>query len=398
MAVIDFSVSSDPDAAEEQRYLRNKGGAFGAIYATQMAEMGLLHLPGAGDPNPNPVCSDIALKLADALSNELGAAESEFFKAVETGKVSFTTLKSLGAMKPNHLKFGSDEHKLLTEILLGKLNTSGEADLRRRSTLRMLLEVVATSAKIPPVEQIKWRWFEKLPEPQRESTSIVPRLWFLYQACDLMRLAYEAILVAALTMLERKPQRRLSLEGLTNELVSYVSVADDQTWEELSLDIADGAVTAREHAQAMLEAIDLSETAQQVHLAVSLIAALFVRALDMTDLVEETMSGSDYFQSLRTEVQFLNQARSAPARHVIADMFRERVIKRHLWVAARKFRNQNAYTFHMEPDEGQLRYRSHFSVSPSSPRLTEAIRFLCDIGLIDDGGITQFGLAELAAT
>src|SRR3546814_13165227 len=53
--VIDFSVGADADADESLRYLRNKGGAFGAIYSTQMSEMGLVHFPGPGQPNPNPV-------------------------------------------------------------------------------------------------------------------------------------------------------------------------------------------------------------------------------------------------------------------------------------------------------------------------------------------------------
>jgi hypothetical protein len=113
-------------------------------------------------------------------------------------------------------------------------------------------------------------------------------------------------------------------------------------------------------------------------------------------LIDEALSGADYFQSLRTEVQFLDRARSAPASRVIADVIRERVLKRHLWVASRKFRNQKAYTFHMEPEEGQLRYRSHFRISPSSPRLDQALRFLRDIRLIDEGGITERGRAEMA--
>src|SRR3546814_10297468 len=60
---------------------------------------------------------------------------------------------------------------------------------------------------------------------------------------------------------------------------------------------------------------------------------------------------------------------------------------RSLWVASRKFRNQKAYTFHMEPEEGVLRYRAPIRVSPSSPRLDQALRFLRDISLIDNGGV-----------
>src|SRR3546814_1415968 len=114
-------------------------------------------------------------------------------------------------------------------------------------------------------------------------------------------------------------------------------------------------------------------------------------------LVEEALSGADYFQSLRTDAQFLGRNRAGDARRVISDLIRERVLKRHLWVASRKFRNQKAYTFHMEPEEGVLRYRAPIRVSPSSPRLDQALRFLRDISLIDNGGVTLIGKAELAA-
>jgi len=76
-------------------------------------------------------------------------------------------------------------------------------------------------------------------------------------------------------------------------------------------------------------------------------------------------------------------------------MISSRVIKRHLWVASRKFRNQKAYTFLMEPDDGQLRFRSRFSVSPSSPRIDQAVQFLHDAKLLDDKGPTSLGLAEI---
>ncbi|MZR31458.1 hypothetical protein [Sneathiella litorea] len=397
-AIIDFSIGADPDADDSLRYLRNKGGAFGAIYATQMSEMGLIHFPEAGDPNPNPVCSDAALKLADALSRELGATADEFFEVVAAGKVALSSLESFEAMKPNRLRRGSGEHILLTDILLGKSDTRSETDLMRRSTLQMLLDVTAALRSIPRAEQVKWYWFENVPELQDGNAHEVPHLWFLYQACDLMRLAYEVILSAALTLLETAPRRRMSLSDLTDELVSFAEVVEDQTWENVSLGLADGSANAaREHALAMLDAMHEGETAEQVRLAVSLIAILFVRASDASKLIEEAISGADYFQSLRTEVQFLDRASSAPARLVVADMVRERVVKRHLWVASRKFRNQKAYTFHMEPEEGRLRYRNHFRVSPSSPRLDQAVRFLRDIGLIDEDGITQLGRAEMAA-
>lgn len=396
-AIIDFSVGADPNADESLRYLKNKGGAFGAIYATQMSEMGLIHFPSASDPNPNPVCSDVALKLADAFSRGLGTTAGEFFKVVAVGKIALSSLTAFEAMKPNRLVFGGEEHMQLTEILLGKSNKRSETDLKRQSTLRMLLDVTATMRSIPRAEQVKWHWFENVPELHGGSASEVPHLWFLYQACDLIRLAYEVILSAALTTLETAPRRRMSLADLTDELIGFVELAGDQSWEDFSLGLAGGPETTRECAEAMLGAMNQGETAEQVRLAVSLIAILNVRASDASDLIERALSGADYFQSLRTEVQFLDRARSVPVGRVVSDLVRERVLKRHLWVASRKFRNQKAYTFHMEPEESQIRYRNHFRVSPSSPRLDQALRFLRDIGLIDEGGITELGRAELEA-
>ncbi len=394
--IIDFSVGADPNADEALRYLRNKGGAFGAIYSTQMSEMGLIHFPKAGDPNPNPVCSEVALKLADAFAQELGEAADEFFEVVAAGTIAMSSLKSFEAMKPGQLRNGSDEHIMLTDILLGKSDARSQTDLMRQSTLQMLLDLTATLRSIPRADEAKWQWFENVPELKGGSATEVAHLWFLYQACDLIRLAYEVILAAALTLLETAPRRRMSLADLTDELVGFAEITGDQTWEDFSLGFDDGEKVAREHAESMLDAMREGDTAAQVRLAAALIAILYVRASDASNLIDEALSGADYFQSLRTEVKFLDNARSAPASQVIADVVHERILKRHLWVASRKFRNQKAYTFHMEPEEGQLRYRSHFRISPSSPRLDQALRFLRDIGLIDEGGITPLGRAEMA--
>lgn len=398
-AVIDFTVGADPDADEKLRYLRNKGGAFGAIYATQMSEMGLVHFPKAGDPNPNPVCSDLALKLADAFASELGDLADVFFTIAADGKIPLSSLKAFEVMKPSRLKLGSAEHNLLTEIILGKLEKSSSTDMKRRSTLQMLLDVSDASRSFPDQEYVKWYWFENVPElHDGGSASEVSQLWFLYQACDLMRLAYETILSAALSLLAAAPRRRMTLAALTDELVGFAAVSDDESWDEFVDRITDGAATTivRDHARAMLAAKDQGEIADQVRAAVSLIALLDTRMSGAGNLIDEELEGAEYFQSIRTELKFLDQIRSESVDSVVEKMIRERILKRHLWVASRKFRNQKAYTFLMELEESQLRYRDQFSVAPSSPRIKQALDFLRDIGLIDAGGITQLGRAELA--
>src|SRR3546814_13454736 len=83
-----------------------------------MSEMGLVHFPGPDQPNPNPVCSDIALQLADAVASELGDIAGRFFKVVEAGKIEASELGSFAAMKTKHLQPGSIEHALLKDELI----------------------------------------------------------------------------------------------------------------------------------------------------------------------------------------------------------------------------------------------------------------------------------------
>lgn len=398
-AIIDFSVGADADADESLRYLKNKGGAFGAIYSTQMSEMGLVHFPDPGQPNPNPVCSDVALQLADALSSELGGIAVRFFEVVESGKVAISELGSFAAMKPNNLQSGGREHALLKDILLGVTDKRSITAQMRRSTLRMLLGITDTLSNVPLAETVKWHWFENVPAREPDEPQQVPQLWFLYHACDLIRLAYEVILSAALTTLNAAPRRRMSLAELTDELAAAVQTGSGESWDDFATAInAEAGVTAaRQYAAAMQDAVDAGDIGEQVRNAISLIAILAEKASAARALVEEALSGADYFQSLRTETNFLDRNRSMNAKQVVADLIRERVLKRHLWVASRKFRNQKAYTFHMEPEDGLIRYRAPISVSPSSPRLDQALRFLRDISLIDMHGITSIGKAELEA-
>src|SRR3546814_17900060 len=76
-----------------------------------MSEMGLVHFPGPDQPNPNPVCSDIALQLADAVASELGDIAGRFFKVVEAGTIAASELGSFAEMKPTNLQPGSLERE-----------------------------------------------------------------------------------------------------------------------------------------------------------------------------------------------------------------------------------------------------------------------------------------------
>lgn len=395
--LVDFAVAADENADFALRYLRNKAGAFGAIYATQMSEIGLLHFPEEDQPNPNPVCSDKALQLAAAFAQELGPTADAFFRVVEDGRIPLSSLAAFDAMRPSRVRAGSEEHRILKNILFGHFETARDPDLWRRYTVRLLLSLAEVLKATPRAEQVKWHWFETVPVQQTDALSRAAQLWFLYQACDLIRLAYEVLLSASLTLLQRAPRKRMPLGSLVEELTAHVAFEKDESWEDFSQRLTmDATVKAvQDCTRAMLEAKD--DLANQIRNAVQLIALVCTRATPLSALVEEALDGADYFQSLRTEMRYLQRVSSQPAERVIANMLRDRIIRRHLWVASRKFRKQKAYTFHMEPEEGLLRYRSHFRISPSSPRIEQALRFLSDISMINSEGLTPLGRAELEA-
>ena len=396
--IIDFSVGADPEADLEKRYLRNKGGAFGGIYATQMYEMGLITL--GNDENPISVCSDRALPLANAFSEQIGDLAVLFLGCVKNGKVSLADLDSLAPMKPSEVIAGSKEHSLLVNVLLGRVSSASAPDQLRRSTARMLLQLIALASDVPSAEAVKWEWFGagKHEAPHDSDTDEVRDMWALYQACDLMRLAYENILDLSLDVLQAAEMRRMTFGALISELVDLADVPNGMTWAEFSTSLvgaAKPAASARLAVDAMVEARASGDRAERIQAVLVLVAALANKAAAFGELLDNALDAPDHFHSLRTEVRFLEARANDNAQSVVAAVIRERVLKRHLWVASRKFRNQKAYTFLIEPEEGLLRYRDRFRVSPSSPRLDQAMRFLRDVKLIDDSGLTALGHAEL---
>jgi hypothetical protein len=325
-----------------------------------------------------------------------------FFDVVKARSVSISVLDQLKGMKPAAMQAGGEEHRLLSDILFGKAVTPSAGDLMRRRTMLMLLALTESLQRIPRAEDAKWHWFGDHLGGEASSDVTtdqdVRKFWALYQACDLTRLAYETILSAALTLLEMSTSRRLTLENLVDQLVGFIAPPEDQTWQDFKQTLlsSDGpAVTAEGHAAKMIEAIASGSTEDQVRSSVALMAALVEKASELTSFMDQALNAGEHFQSLRTEVRFLQERGTVSAKAVVDLMIRDRILKRHLWVASRKFRNQKAYTFLMEPEDSVLRYRDHFRVSPSSPRLDQALRFLSDVKLIDEGGLTDIGRAEL---
>ena len=68
-------------------------------------------------------------------------------------------------------------------------------------------------------------------------------------------------------------------------------------------------------------------------------------------------------------------------------------MRRHLWVAARKFQHGD-YTFLIESDDGRIRLREKDAQSSPIPP-GPAITFLKDIYLVGGQGLTDYGTEVL---
>tara|TARA_R110002124_G_scaffold287067_1_gene470137 strand:- start:187 stop:1731 length:1545 start_codon:yes stop_codon:yes gene_type:complete len=391
--VIDFAAGADP-ASDEENYLLNKGGAFGGIYSSQLREMGLIR---TDDPNlPIPYCTSAAMPLAEAYREQLGGLADVFLAAVEKGRVTKEELDKLHVMKPSHILPGSLEQSALATVLLGQNSDPSKSDGLRRETMTQLLLLAATVGRVPQTNDAKWAWFSA--GSGDESTAEILQLWSLYQASDLFRLAYEGLLSASLRIIGASPFQRMTLPQVLAEVVDAAEIANDVTLEELFVALTAGQSLddlAQHALENLLDAEATADSENQVRASLSLLAALFQKRSRYPIDVWNRLLAADHFQSFATEVNFIEGLLQQPALVALQEIIGQRVVKRHLWVASRKFRNQKAYTFLFEPEDGALRYRKPFTISPSSPRIDQAVQFLRDAKLLDVDGPTELGLREI---
>lgn len=394
---IDFSRGASPDPNVTVRYLRNRGGAFGGIYASQMREMGLVKLDDTD--LPIPFCMDAALPLAEGFRRSLGSSADAFLGGIEAGAVTLATLDQLQTIRPSKIEPKSPEQQELAAILMARHVGASQSDRTRSETLRMLLRLAHRTGRPPKSEEAKWAWFgASCGVNGLAERSDLRSVWALYQTSDLLRLAYETMLTVGLDILNNAPRRSQSITDVVGTLIDLADLPEDHHLSDWLLEQASGSASedlAKAAAISMQESVSTGDQASAVHSAWKLIAALLKKGRSFDAKAMEWLGHARHFQSLVSEAGFVEERSDLPVKTALAEILRDRIFRRHIWVASRKFRNQKAYTFLFEPDEGRLRFRSFFRLSPSSPRIDQAVQFLRDVQFIDDGGVTDLGLAEL---
>jgi hypothetical protein len=222
--------------------------------------------------------------------------------------------------------------------------------------------------------------------------------------------SYETLLKYTLDTLEDYPTG-IALNTLVAELVSGLSEAD-HNWPPTWRDFLTGQRPAqnangdtRNSERSLVEAIAPTSglnhrtTPEAAWAALRLLAVVVNRAQAESAIIGAALGHLDRegFHSLVTEIDFLNAGQDQPFPRTVARIIEERIVKRHLWVAHRKFRYQNDYTFLIEADDGRVRLRAGNGPVLTNPRLGPAITFLEDIHLIDAHGVTARGKSLLEA-
>ena len=367
-------------------YLKNRGGALGAIYGPQLREMGLV---GSSQNHALAVVTSRGENLAQSLRKTLSDTLENFADCVEVGSVTRSELEALSVLRPSDIAADTPEQESLANLLLGQMENPLAEDLARRKTMLRILDWCRDHNRFPSADDLRWDWFEigwTSQKPNEESMDP----WCVYQANDLLRLAYEALLKRALEVISACPDRscrpgqlsELVFETLGNEILSSDFWLNTPAPSQLKT--ASEAITRNGDP---LTAI----SDEALHSAVLIIQTITEWTHINADKLETLFPNTPQFQSILSELNFIMGLAHQNTRHVLEHILKERVIKRHLWVASRKFRGQSAYTFLLEPDEGQLRYRGNFIVTPNNPRLVQAIQFLQDACLLEE----EIGLSEL---
>jgi len=404
---IHFAENADPGGSG-QPYLQQAWGVFGAAYGSQLYEIGVLSEATEHDiPVPS---TQIGEGLAKAFEADLGNIPARFVASIQEGTATVNDLQSFEQIIPSNIGEDTEERQIYEDMLFGKTLTRPD-DISRRATLHLILRGAAHLKTSPTVDQLRWLWYAGMnddgePFPLADDALEGQRqCWWVYQSNDLLHFSYETLLKFALDTLASYPA------GTTLRALLERCVADIEdgaplwpgTWQEFCDQNPPAANAGSEEDES--SDFFLSDearpgggdagtcTAQNAWAALRLIAVVMQRTATAPDLLKENLGKLDPrgFHSLITETAFFAGLGKENFTQTLVRLIEERVIKRHLWVAHRKFRYQGDYTFLIDADEGLIRLRATAGPVFTNPRLGPAIRFLEDLHLIDEDGLTAAG-------
>ena len=408
---IDFSADAEPQSPTF--YFKLAWGAYGLAYASQLFQIGifeeaqehLIAVPSAG----------IGEKLARAFEKELGDLSAPFYSAIQRGKVSLDQLDRFADIAPSGIRKSGPERRLYEDILFGRMRPQNPDDISRRLSLLLILKIANQLKRGPTADEVRWILFAGKDEngrafkPGSKELEAQTERWRIYQANDLCHVALTCLLKFMLDKLGDHPRGMApslliarcaqeitatagNLPPSWNAFIAALQSTDnayDPRLKESEWTLANEIMAVRRTTQYCSPEVAWK--------ALTLLGLLHKRFRAGAPAITEELRSFDQtaFHSLLTESLYLDQCGGTTFADIVAKIIEDRVMRRHLWVALRKFQRQTDYTFLIETDNGVVRLRDKDGPAFTNPRLGPAIRFLRDIHLIDDGGLTPRGAEVL---
>ncbi len=360
-----------------KQYLENP--VYRGVYSTQMEAMDLL--TKASEHSMLTLTPD-GHELANAFKKEIGDAGPLFSKICQRGILRRGELLKLTAMSVGEIGLLSKEGIILREVLVGRRGKGN-----RRATLLEILKICRDLKKAPSEYELRWMWLENTPHSDEENY-VVLRAWQHFQIADSIRVGYEALLSHCVNRLAD------IAGGLSpDELAAEVSAVlpPGQTLGEYFIELS-----------AACDGMDYSKIQEAATTGIAplrdilaLIARIWVDWFDSVEEMNVVFPKRAHFRSSADEISFLNDLKDDPVQVAVGKLILDRIVRRHLWVASRKLKNQGNNTYMLEYENGVLMAREKRPINPAGPRTGTAIRFMKEVGLMDENGITNLGLQEL---
>lgn len=408
---IDFAMNTDTPKGPSQ-YLRQKFGAFGAAYSSQLRVVGLIK--AAQDHDVPILTESTGQELASAFASAVGAAGRHFLLAASHGSVTVGDLKRMACMAPARIGEDTKERELYEEVLFAPGAVGTLPALRRRSTLRVVLHTARQLKRPPDSNDVRWTAYSGYDDIGKQLTALVGAdaehryRWRVYHANDLAHVCHESLLRFALEVLASYPSGiplRPLLAEITERLLA-VAKPQPATWAKLEASVTMPANAWSEESDAEWQlggqllgvATTAALTAETAYLALRLLAVLGKRLRAERERMHAVLAHVAHrtSQTVLTELAFMDARRDLPIEQALTDFLKQRVLDRHLAVAFQKLRGGD-YTFLFEVDEGRLRLRRKAGAVLTNPRLRSAIAFLHDTHLLNSDGLTAAGVRILRA-
>lgn len=417
----DFTVLED---GNPQRYFKTPLGGMQQYYIGSFDSLGLMTRQGRSVANTHEGGVPLADAMDDFVNRDL------FVKTILSGEVTANVLDSLSSFCPCRLTESETEHAALIDLFFARKSYDAESGLQRRNTLGLLLDLVsaledqkdkdlqfsqqafrscAYTGYLP--NQVPWSLPQGLDETRRQ--------WRAYQNHELLSAAVQCIFLVALRKIYDNYPEQL---WTTQEFMHWFSKQSEVKKAVENLGSGNFATLLRNILNELPELQNWQNETHELQLAqqalikcnekhLSDYAAILEKsgrvllALVARDSLELPAYDPlhfppDFFLLYPLNLESLRQMTTKTwADMSLSDWLSWLAgywgIEAHLRVAMRKLRFQNKETLHVLPTDQGLVVQEWPAPTYTTPRFTQGVQILEDLGAIVRNSKGSTNLTEL---